>query len=145
MKNRNSVPNLSLVIVLTAALLVCRILRVCIPFAILPQLNIPNMVLLSGAALLLDHIRSGRTKAPDFTMPILAALTFGLLPWLAGFAEVREIWKPALTGGVVFGLVAWIYNSMAERIATGPVAKSAPVFSVLGLYLAAQGFAGIIL
>ena len=34
---------------------------------------------------------------------------------------------------------------MMERLSSGPVAKAAPVLSALGLYLAAQCFAGIIL
>lgn len=145
MKNRKSFPVISLVIVLAVALGVCRIIRVCAPFAVLPKLDIPNTVLLCGVALLLDHLFSGKAKSFCWTMPVLAAVAFGLLPFAAGFAASTEIVKLALTGGIVFGLTAWIYESMADRMMTGPAAKAAPVLSVFGLYLAAQCFMNIIL
>ena len=145
MKNKKSFPIVSLVMVLTATLAACRIIRTCVPFGVLPPLNIPNMVLICGLALLLDHLRSGKTTAADFSLPVLAAFAFGLLPWAAGFAQVNDILKLGITGGVVFGLTAWVYDSMADRLATGSSAKAAPVLSVFGLYLAAQCFAGMIL
>lgn len=145
MKERKSFPVISMVIVLTVALAVCRIIRVCAPFAVLPKLDIPNMVLLCGIALLLDHLYSGKAKPFCVVMPIMGALAFGLLPFAAGFAATNEILKLAITGGVVFGLTAWIYESMADRMTTGPAAKAAPALSVFGLYLAAQCFMNIIL
>ena len=145
MKNRKSFPILSLVMVLTAALAVCRIIRTCVPFGVLPPLDIPNMVLLCGLALLLDHMRSGKTTVPNLWMTVWAALAFGLLPYAAGFVRTNEMLKIGITGGVVFPAAAWIYDSMADRLTTGPAAKAAPVLSVLGLYLAAQGFMGMIL
>ena len=145
MKKRISAPTVLLVMVLFTAMAACRILKTAVPFGVLPELDIPNMVLICGVALLLEHLWSGRTVAADLWMPVLAALAFGLLPYTAGFARLNDIPKLGITGGVVFGLTAWIYDSMADRLTTGPSSKAAAVLSVLGLYLATQCFAGMIL
>jgi hypothetical protein len=112
---------------------------------VLPQLNIPNMVLLSLVALVLDHYVVSGAKRCWVCIPVLSAVTFGLLPIAAGFAGGIEALKLALVGGAVFTLTAWLYSSVQERLSTGPVAKAAPVLSALGLYLASQCFAGIVL
>ena len=145
MKKRISAPIISLVIVLFSVLTVCRILKTAVPFGVLPELDIPNMVLICGVALLLDHLWSGKTNAADLRMPIFAALTFGLLPYAAGFVRLDDVLKLGITGGVVFGLAAWIYDSIADRLTTGPASKATPILSILGLYLAAQCFAGIVI
>ena len=51
----------------------------------------------------------------------------------------------ALVGGAVFTLLTFLYSSVQERLSSGPNAKAAPVLSALGLYLAFQVFANIIL
>jgi hypothetical protein len=75
---------------------------------------------------------------------VFAALTFGILPFCAGFASILEAVKLAVLGGVVFTATTWIYTSLQDRLSTGPMAKLAPLFSALGLYLAVQCFAGMI-
>ena len=144
MKMKKSFPNLMLVFLLAVVLGVCRIVKVCVPFWIVPELNIPNMVLLCGAALLLDYYWSRGTCPVNPWMPVLAALAFGILPLAAGFAVVKEALKLALLGAVVFTACAWIFDSMEDRLTSGPAAKAAPVLSVLVLYLAAQCFTGIL-
>ena len=72
-------------------------------------------------------------------------MTFGLLPFAAGFAALENVWKLALVGGVVFTAVTFLFTSIQDRLSSGPIAKAAPVLSAFGLYLAAQCFAGIIL
>lgn len=144
MNEKHYFSNTALAAVLAVALAVCRILRTCIPFGVLPELDIPNMVLLSGMALLLDHYFAGQRKN-DLWLFLLAAVTFGTLPVAAGFAQLTEGLKLALVGGLVFWVSAWIFGSMEDRLATGPAAKAAPILSVLGLYLAAQCFSGMII
>ena len=144
MTDKRYFSNTALAAVLAVALTVCRVLRTCIPFGVLPELDIPNMVLLSGLALLLDHYFGGQRKN-DLWLFILAAVTFGLLPVAAGFAGLEEAVKLALAGGVVFWVMGWIFASLEDRLTTGPAAKAAPVLSILGLYLAAQCFSGMIL
>ena len=144
MNEKKYVSNTALAAVLCVALVVCRVLRTCIPFGVLPELDIPNMVLLSGVALLAGHYLGGVKKADLWTL-ILAAAAFGILPLAAGFAQLNEVLKLALVGGLVFWATAWLFETIQDRLSTGPVAKAAPALSVLGLYLAAQCFSGMII
>lgn len=59
--------------------------------------------------------------------------------------HIGECWKLALVGGIVFTAVTWLFSSMVNRLASGAQAKAAPILSALGLYLAVQCFAGILL
>lgn len=123
----------------------CIVARTFIPMVILPKLNIPNMVLLSLIALLLRHYFAGGTGSWDLLAPVIALLSFGLLPYVSGFAAGLQVLKLAVVGAVVYSLISWLFCEMMERLSSGPVAKAAPAFSALGLYLASQCFAGIIL
>ena len=78
-------------------------------------------------------------------IPLLAAVTFGALPLMAGFACEHTFWKIGFIGGVVFGVTTWMFTAMMDRLLSGPKAKAAPVMGALCLYLAAQCFAGILL
>lgn len=145
MKNNKYFLNTALAAVLGAALLVCVLLRTFVPAIVLPRLNIPAMVLLSLVALLLDHYLAKGAKRCYICAALLSALTFGLLPYAASFASVPEALKLALVGGITFTATTYLYTSIQSRLASGPIAKAAPILSALGLYLAAQCFAGIIL
>lgn len=145
MKDKTYLLNTVLAAVVGLALLICAIVRALAPAVILPALNIPNMVLLSLAALLLDHYLARGAKRCYICIPIFAALTFGLLPWAAGFIPAATIWKFALIGAVAFTVTTWLFSSIQQRLSSGPAAKCAPVLSAFGLYLAAQCFTGILL
>lgn len=135
--------NTFLVAVVGAAALVCVLVRTFAPAVILPVLNIPNMVLLSLAALVMDHYLAKGAGRCYVCIAVLGAVTFGLLPWAAGFATVLEALMLALVGGVVFTVTTWLYTTIQDRLSSGPVAKAAPILSAFGLFLAAQCFAGI--
>jgi len=64
---------------------------------------------------------------------------------VAGFVTLKDALLLAAVGGVVFTAIAWIFSSIQDRLSTGPAAKAAPVLSALGLYLAPQCFAGMLL
>ena len=145
MKNNKYFLNTALAAVVGAALLVCVLLRTFIPAIVLPRLNIPAMVLLSLIALLADHYVSKGAKRCYLCAALLSALTFGLLPYAASFAGVLEALKLALVGGITFTATTFLYTSIQTRLASGPIAKAAPVLSALGLYLASQCLMGIIL
>ena len=145
MKNRNYTSNAALPIVLGVFLLVSVLVRTFNPMAVLPKLDVPMAVALSLAALLAAHYLAKAKEACDIISLVLAALTFGVLPYVSGFATVMEALKLALVGAVAFFVTAWLFDEMMERLSSGPAAKAAPVLSALGLYLAAQCFAGIIL
>lgn len=145
MKNNKYFLNTLLVGVLFAVMAVFMVLRAVQPPVVLPPLNIPNMVLVSLVALLLEHYLAPGNDRCYICIPVLAALTFGLLPLMAGFACQHTFWKLGLVGGAVFTVTTFLFTSMTDRLLSGPKAFAAPFASAAGLYLAAQCFAGIIL
>ena len=79
MKNNKYFLSTLLTAVLFVAELVMMILRFLSPVHILPPLNIPNMVLISLTALLLEHYLAPGNDRCYVCIPVLAVLTFGLL------------------------------------------------------------------
>ena len=145
MKNKTYILNTLLAAVLGAALLACVLVRTFLPRIILPELDIPNMVLISLVALVIDHYAAPGAKRCYICIPLFAAVNFGLLPFAACFVGVLDALKLALAGGVIFTITTWLYSTIQDRLSSGPVAKAAPIVSALGLYLAVQCFAGMIL
>jgi len=145
MKNKTYILNTLLAAILGVVLLACVLVRTFLPRMILPELDIPNMVLVSLVALVADHYAAPGAKRCYICIPVFAAITFGLLPFAACFVGVLDALKLALAGGVIFTVITWLYTTMLDRLSSGPVAKAAPVISALGLYLAVQCFAGILL
>lgn len=138
MNNKSYFLNMALTVVLGIAILVCILLRTFMPMVILPELSIPNMVLVSAVALVIDHYAVKEAGRCYIGSLLIAILTFGLLPWVSGFALPREALKLGITGGITFVVTALLYKWVQQRLASGPAAKVAPVFSALCLYLAAQ-------
>lgn len=142
MKKNKYFLNTALAAVLTIALLIAVFVRTFFPIALIPALDIPNMTALSLLALLMDHYLAKDAKRCYLCVFLLGALTFGLLPFTAGFATLMEALKLAVLGGIVFTAATFLFSSIQNRLSSGPAAKAAPILSALGLYLAAQIFAG---
>ena len=145
MKNNQYFLNTILAIVVFVACAIALLVRVWLPAAIIPELNIPNMVALSVIALLLEHFLVKTNPRCYICIPVFGALTFGILPLMAGFACQHDFWKFGLVGAVVFTAVTFLFTSATDRLLTGPKAKAAAVITGLGIFLASQCFAGIIL
>ena len=145
MKENKFFLSTALALVMTLALLVCVALRTLSPLFVLPVLNIPNMVLLSVIALYLEYLIAPNNPRCYICSPIFGVLSFGILPLFAGFACQHTFWKIGLVGGIVFTVVTYLFSSVTERLQTGPKARGALLFTCLGIFLAAQCFAGIIL
>lgn len=145
MKKNTYTLNTLLAAILGSILLVCVLVRTFAPRIILPELDIPNMVLISLIALVADHYLAPGAKRCYICIPVFSAITFGLLPFAACFVGGLEALKLGIFGGVVFTATTWLYTSVQDRLSSGPAAKAAPVVSALGLYLAVQCFAGILL
>ena len=145
MNNNKYLLNTILAAVVFAVLAVMLVVRVCLPAAVLPPINIPNMVLLSVIALLLEHFLTKGNPRCYICIPVFSAITFGILPLMAGFACEHTFWKYGLVGGVVFTVTTFLFTSAQDRLLTGPKARAAMVITALGIYLASQCFAGIIL
>lgn len=145
MKNNQYLLNTILAAVVFVACAIGMLIRVYLPAAIIPPLNIPNMVLLSLIALLSEHFLTKGNPRCYICIPVFSAITFGILPLMAGFACQHTFWKYGLVGCVVFTVTTFLFTSATERLLTGPKARAAAVVTALGIYLAAQCFAGIIL
>lgn len=142
MKNRSYMLNTILAVVVGIALLAIILTHTFLPAVIIPGRTLPNIVLLSLIALVLDHYLAPNARRCYICVAVFSAITFGVLPWAAGYIPSHEVWKSALTGCVVFTAVTWLFTSMCERIASGPSSKAAPLISAIGLYFAAQCLAG---
>lgn len=143
MKNKTYILNTFLAVVLGIYLVVCIFVRTFAPNIILPKVNIPNLVLLSLVALVLDHYLAPGAKRCYICIPVLGAVTFGLLPFAACFVGAGEALKLALVGGLVFTVTTWLFTTIQERLSSGPAAKASAFFSAVSLYMAAQCFMGI--
>ena len=145
MKNNKYILNTALAAVMFIALAVAVILRTVIPAVVLPPLDIPNMVLISVVALLIDHYATKDAPRCYICIPVFAFVTFALLPFAAGYAMLNDALILGVVGCIVFTVTTFLYTSIKERIASGPASPIAPFMSAFGLYLAAQCFAGIII
>ena len=145
MKKNKFLLSISLVAVLFVALAVCLLVRVWLPTAIIPPLNIPNMVLLSVLALLLEHFVAKRAPRCYWAIALFGALSFGILPLMAGFACIHTFWKLGIIGGIVFTVTTFLFTSATQRLLTGPKARLAVILTAFGIWLASQCFMGILL
>lgn len=144
MKNKTFFLNTALAVIVGILLLAAILVRVFAPVVMEPAVDIPDLVLISLAALLADHYLAAGAERCYGCILILAFFTFGLLPWAAGVVSGIGVLKMAAVGGVVFTVVTWLFSSMQERMTSGPEAKAAPVVCAVGLYLASLGFVGIL-
>ena len=112
---------------------------------LLPEMDIPNMVLISLVALVLDHYLSPNADRCYVYVSVFSAITFGLLPYCAAMAVPMEALKLAVVGAVVFTVTTWLFTTIQERLSSGPAAKASAFFSAVSLYMAAQCFIGMIL
>ena len=145
MKNNKYFLNTILAIVVFVSCSIAMLVRVWLPAAVIPVLNIPNMVALSVIALLIEHFLTKGNPRCYICIPVFGFLVFGILPLMAGFACQHDFWKFGLAGAVVFTVTTFLFTSATDRLLTGPKAKAAAVITGLGIFLASQCFAGIIL
>ena len=135
--------NTFLAAVSTVALLAMLIARAVCPVLVFPGFGVPNLVLISLVALLLDHYIVKDPERCYICIPVFAFLTFAILPLAAGIIDPANALMLGFKGCIVFTATTWLFTSMADRISTGPEAKLAPVMSAFGLYLASQCFMGM--
>lgn len=145
MKNKTYMLNTFLAAIFGLYLLVAILVRTFAPQIILPKANIPNLTLISLIALVLDHYLVPDAKRCYICIPLLSALTFGLLPYAAAFVAPMEALKLAIVGAVVFTVTTWLFSTIQERLSSGPAAKASAFFSAVSLYMASQCFIGMIL
>ena len=145
MKNNKYLLSVILVAVVFVTCAAALLIRVWNPAVVFLPLNIPNMVALCVVALLIEHFLTKGNPRCYICIPLFGALTFGILPLMAGFACQHTFWKLGLAGAVVFTVTTFLFTSAQDRLLTGPKAKAAALITGVGIVLAAQCFAGIIL
>lgn len=145
MNEKKYMLNTLLAAVLGLFLLGTVVVRTFFPIVILPEANIPNLVLISLVALVLDHYLAPDAKRCYICIPVFSAITFGLFSFVSAYATLGEALKLAVAGGIVFTATTWVYSAIQERLSSGPAAKASAFFSAVSLYMAAQCFVGIFL
>ncbi len=128
---------------LTAVLLAFRLVNTFAPLIILPQFSIPNLVLLSLAALLVEFYLDPPQTRNYLITAGFALVTFALLPLTSGLVELRDVPVVAIAGCLVFTVTTGLFDSIRDRLSTGEPAPAAPWVAALGLYLASQCFTNI--
>lgn len=134
----------ALAVCLGTVLLIAVFVRSFLPQVIIPQLDIPNMVLISLIALLAEHYLAPNAKRCWICVFLFSGISFGLLPFAACFVNALAALKLAAAGAVVFTATTLLFTTIQQRLSSGPESEIAPILSALGLYLAAQCFMGIL-
>ena len=144
MKEKTFFLNTLLAIVAGFVLLAAVLVRVFAPVASIPHPGIPELVLFSLVVLLIECYMKKTEKRCFLCVFLLSAVTFALLPWMAGVYAANEIWKAALAGGAVFTATTWVFDALQDRMSSGKSGKLTPVVNAIGIYLAVQGMMGML-
>lgn len=144
MKNKTYILNTLLAVVLGIYYLILTMVRAFAPQIILPQWDIPGLVLISLVALVLEHYLVPDAPRCYICTALFSAATFGLLTFCV-LLGIQEAFKLTVAGGVVFTATTWLFTTIQDRLSSGPAAKASAFFSAVSLYMAAQCFMGMIL
>ena len=133
---------LTVTALLCLPLLAVVLTRVFWPRLIFPRLEITGVVLL---CLVGQTVESYLAPRADHSYPLLAALgalTFGVLPFAAGFADWQRALALAAVGGVALTAAAFFFAMLRRRWDGHPLT---PILCALCLFLAVQPLRGILL
>lgn len=147
MRQNRYFANILLAILAGLMVLAMILCKTFVPAAVLPHLSIPTLSIPVLLALLLEAYiapKAVRGGVDHLIAAVLGGAALALLPGMAGFVEGNAVWVVFAVGFVTFGVGDVLFASIRDRIASGPVAKAAPAVSAVLLYLAVQGFGGMI-
>ena len=143
MEKKNFVLNVILAVVLGAGLLVGMVWRAFQPNVVLADLELPVIAALILIALVIEYLFKGTQKRAWAVQILLAAITFAVIPFAAGYAGTGI--GLILCGTVMFTALTWIFDSVAERLDVTCDCKCAMIPTAFVMYLACQCFMGMIL
>ena len=123
-----------------AGAVLCRAFR---PAVILPSPDVPLLLAVSLLALSAERYLAPPVPQARLLPALLAGATFGLLPLCGGLTDGTMAIRLALIGGTVFAVTALLFDSICERLASGPKTKTAPAVAAFVLFLAGQCFTNI--
>ena len=143
MEKKNFVLNVLLAVVLGAGLLVGMVWRAFQPNVVLADLELPLIAALIMIALVIEYLFKGTQKRAWAVQILLAAITFAVIPFAAGYAGagIRLI----LCGTAMFAALTFIFDSVAERVNVTCDCKCAMIPTAFVMYLACQCLMGMIL
>ena len=143
MEKKNFVLNVLLAAVLGAGLLVGMVWKAFQPNVVLADLELPAIAALVLIALVIEYLWKGTQKRAWAVQIVLAAITFTVIPFAAGYAGAGI--GLILCGTVMFTALTWIFDSVAERLDVTCDCKCAMIPTAFVMYLACQCFMGMIL
>ena len=143
MEKKNFVLNVLLAVVLGAGLLVGMVWKAFQPNVVLADLELPAIAALVLIALVIEYLWKGTQKRAWAVQILLAAITFAVIPFAAGYAGTGI--GLILCGTVMFTALTWIFDSVAERLDVTCDCKCAMIPTAFVMYLACQCLMGMIL
>ena len=143
MEKKNFVLNVLLAVVLGAGLLVGMVWKAFQPNVVLADLELPAIAALVLIALVIEYLWKGTQKRAWAVQIVLAAITFAVIPFAAGYAGAGI--GLILCGTAMFTVLTWIFDSVAERLDVTCDCKCAMIPTAFVMYLACQCFMGMIL
>lgn len=143
MEKKSFVLNVLLAVVLGAGLLVGMVWKAFQPNVVLADLELPAIAALVLIALVIEYLWKGTQKRAWAVQIVLAAITFAVIPFAAGYAGTGI--GLILCGTVMFTALTWIFDSVAERLDVTCDCKCAMIPTAFVMYLACQCFMGMII
>ena len=141
MKKNTMMANTLLPVVLGIGLLVGMVWRTCMPFVVLPKLDVIAMVGITLISLVVEYYMVGKVKRSWVPQILLASVTFGGLGMVAGVSGVGV--NTFLVGAVAFAVLTFVFDSVVARLEVTTDKKCAVIPTAFVLYLACQCFMGM--
>lgn len=141
MKKNTLMVNTLLAVVLGIGLLVGMVWRTFMPYVVLPKLDVIAMVGITLIALVLEYFFVGTQKRSWGLQIVYAAASFEILAFAAGVIGNGVMFY--LQGGIVFGVITFLFDSMVQRLEVTTDKKCAVIPTAFVLYLACQCFMGM--
>jgi len=145
MKENKYLRETLLAVVMCTFFAFCIVLRTFLPLIILPKFNIPTITAISLITALLDHFLTGKNRKTEAFTFVFSVGAFGILPYVSGYISSLDIIKTALSGGIVYTVISFIFSEIQDRMSVEEVSISAFLITAFGIFLAFQSFTGIIL
>ena len=137
--------NILLAVFTAAVVLGTMIARAILPTVVVPGWNIPNLVILSVAALVAAEYLNPGAQYCWILSGLLGGLTIALFPFITGIVDAELTWKLILGGLLTYVACERCFQSILDRLSSGPAKKLAPLSVGLTMCLVGQIFSGIFL
>ena len=143
MEKKSLFLNVLLAVVLGAGLLVGIVWTAFQPNVVLPDLDLPATAAIVLIALLIEYHAKGIQERAWVPQTILAAVTFAVLPFAAGYVGAGI--GVTVYGTALFTVITWLFDSVAERMSVTTDCKGVMIPTAFVMYLAFQCLMGVLL